>query len=948
MSAIRVGILIGIIFILLNAGGTIFVWLSTDNLINAGVVLPAYASTYDVTDPAYGATPNDASDDTDEINAAITAALTDPNPSILKFPSGTFRINSQLTIDGVKNLAVSGPGTINLTVEAANVIRLTHANGLTVNGSLHVIGWQDGSKMQSHSDGTLKVGGGISVDSNSDNVTIKDCTVSNTNLAGIIIKDTINAKVINCDVGNARTSIRFYNVTNGVISDNNLHDQRADGIYLENATSVSNVNITNNVITRFGDTAIDAASNSNNIRITNNNVTAAYSVVDQNIAFATYKSSDGANGLQSPKYREWNLTSSQWGSQVELPVAEANKPIRDIKIFASPTTSERAIIAKVENSGGLYLYTCFANCTLPAQWTKNNVTSNANVWNSNVPYKGFAAAYEQLSGSLLIVYDKNVTSTTDVWYRTWADGALSTEQSGPNFIAGDNNELRQIELASSPTSDKIAMVLEDATNQDARAFMWSGTAWDSGQLITGTLGATSITGLPVAVEFQSNGNAVAFSGNGSNSITSCLYVSSWCSSPTNNSDPNSALWNNVMFLSAKRNPATSSSQVMLCQVDNLTDMNCTRYLSGSSPAWPSSVLDSNMDTYNSNRHSFEWDSTGNNQGLLTYGTTSGKLTYRFYNGTSANFGTATEIVSGTTHPWFAMARNPVSGDKIKVLGMYQTNASPFDIGAFNWTGVGNAPKVISDNSTFTSDMGTTNGVQAFDLAFENSNKFASDPTGIDPNGLGVSIQNTVTTFTLQNNRLIGVSNGASIDGSSGTVTLNTISYKGIKADRTKLLVQSRYIGSCPGGTCFDQFGMKIGAQNSNFTNNTITSPVHINNPMRWNITKDKLRNMDMNIYGSSLTLGNNNYIYLYSDQKVTGSSTASANVENYGIRIGSPAINDAVNNNTIHLYAGAYYKSMLEETGRPGMTQVGNNLIKDVGGTAECRIKGFEYNPCLQ
>jgi hypothetical protein len=142
--------------------------------------------------------------------------------------------------------------------------------------------------------------------------------------------------------------------------------------------------------------------------------------------------------------------------------------------------------------------------------------------------------------------------------------------------------------------------------------------------------------------------------------------------------------------------------------------------------------------------------------------------------------------------------------------------------------------------------------------------------------------------------------------------------------------------------------MKIGAQNSNFTNNTITSPVHINNPMRWNITKDKLRNMDMNIYGSSLTLGNNNYIYLYSDQKVTGSSTASANVENYGIRIGSPAINDAVNNNTIHLYAGAYYKSMLEETGRPGMTQVGNNLIKDVGGTAECRIKGFEYNPCLQ
>jgi parallel beta-helix repeat protein len=931
------GIIFGIFLCLLIGTGIVFTALSTYSLINGGTILPnAYAMVYNVKNQPYNAQGDGSTDDTTAINMAINDAVNNP-PSVLKFPPGTYIVTSQLTISGSTDLTVSGPGTIKLiSMTAANVIRFTSATRLTINGSLNVTGWQDGTKMQSYSDGTLKVGGGISVDSNSNNVTIKDCIVSNTNLYGITIKDSSNASVSNCQVANARTSIRFNNVTTGVISNNNLHDQRADGIYLESGTTVSNVNITGNTITTFGDTAIDVSSNGNNIRVTNNTVTTAYSVVDQNIAFATYKSGDEANGLKSPKYREWNLTSSQWGSQTELQAADGTNNIRDLKIYASPTTSERAIIAKVEGAGGLYLYTCFASCTESTKWTKNTITLNANIWNTNQPYRDFAAAYEQQSGKLLIAYDKTANNT-DVWYKIWSNGALGGEQSGPNFITDNNVEIRQIELASSPTTNKIAMVLEDATNRHVRAFMWDGdlSAWDSsgsGKEITTTLGSTSIGGLPVAVAFQSNGNAVAFSGDGSDSIKSCLWTAPsgpWCTTPSK-SDPNQAQWNNVMFLSAKRNPTALSNQIVLCQVDNQTDLNCTRYANGANSAW-SNVLDSNVDPSNSNVHAFEWDAAGSNKGLLAYGTTLGKLTYRLYDG--ASFGSAAEITSGNgnTHPWFAMVGNPVTSDKTKVLGMFQTNSSPFDIGAFNWTGGADPPIWISD-SQFTSDMGTTNGVQAFDLVFENSNMFASDPTGIDPNGLAVNIGQGVSVFTISSNTITDASNGMEIDGDNGTIQNNTISYRGIRAEYTKLLVQGRYVlASCfTGIDCFDQFGIKSGgaSNNTSYSDNKITSPNKISKPLRWDLSANKIiRNVGMNIGAKYATIDPNNTLKLYTNHIPYGLSANSTSIYNYGIRLGAPGDNIKINYNTVTVFAGGDYKSLLEKTLSVTNSSESNNTL---------------------
>ena len=89
-------------------------------------------------------------------------------------------------------------------------------------------------------------------------------------------------------------------------------------------------------------------------------------------------------------------------------------------------------------------------------------------------YRGFDAAFEQLSGDLLVVSAINVTNT--LWYWTWNGSTWSGQ--GTATIPSNNWTYRWCRLAPRPSSDEIAFI-GSSDGGGVFAARWTGSAWTS-------------------------------------------------------------------------------------------------------------------------------------------------------------------------------------------------------------------------------------------------------------------------------------------------------------------------------------------------------------------------------------------------------------------------------------------------------------------------------------
>jgi PGF-pre-PGF domain-containing protein len=442
---------------------------------------------------------------------------------------------------------------------------------------------------------------------------------------------------------------------------------------------------------------------------------------DTNAAAAAYRSNSGSNTLNSPKYREYSAGTGTWSAEVELPSVGQN--VRSVFLLFNPINSQRVIIS-YDTNGDIDLFRCSASCTTASNWYSVGTVATTQSYGTTNPYLPVCAAYEHTSGRLVIVYDKSAVESNDFYYRTFDGSSLSSEV-GFNYIgagAADNEEIRYCDLASNPQSgsNALALVIEDATNQSAYAFIWDATAnsgaggWPTSIPVTTTMDVTSITGNAVAVGYQtSSGAAVAFAGAGRNACASERFTTSWTTITC--SDPNSSPNNDVKFVHAYRDP-DNTDNLMFCQLDDLNDITCAQIDGSTWGAWTKHTATGD----GANTHaafSFAWDPAGSIGHVFfeTSGIADTTVTSSSWTDSTSSWGAPTPFtVANSIHNWFYAATNPTASDIldklfIKVNGLFDAGIIKKDAGS--------NPALVGEQ-TLSADQTVVTFEHQADIAFQ--------------------------------------------------------------------------------------------------------------------------------------------------------------------------------------------------------------------------------------
>ncbi len=199
------------------------------------------------------------------------------------------------------------------------------------------------------------------------------------------------------------------------------------------------------------------------------------------------------------RYRRW--TGSAWGSA--LTGTDVGGGPRWIVAASSPTASE--ILAGVLDA------TEDANIQFfnGLSWSGASELTAATV---QVSERAFDAAYEQVSGDVLMAYRSSGGNA--LRYRTRTGSGLSSESS---FTLPATGGLRWIRLVPKPGSNEIVLVTLDA-NRDVCAAIWDGSTWTSAILLENNAKAAGDEGVAAAYESQSGEAVVLWSAEGVNAF----------------------------------------------------------------------------------------------------------------------------------------------------------------------------------------------------------------------------------------------------------------------------------------------------------------------------------------------------------------------------------------------------------------------------------------------
>ncbi len=436
---------------------------------------------------------------------------------------------------------------------------------------------------------------------------------------------------------------------------------------------------------------------------------------DSNNAAIAYRSNTGTNTLDSAKYREWNPSTLSWGSEVELPADATASNIRFAWLEFSPVSSKRVIIT-LQADGTVDSYVCSSACTTTTSWMiARDVTD---LWTSapTGAQRPFDMEFEKTSGDLVLVYDRVSTSTTqELFYRTIpaGEGYFGSESTIDDTTSSLSSDIVYsfIRMDSQRTSgsDVLGLIALDETNSDAIAWRWDGSTW--GNLHELTASAAIGTEEDIGVAFEtSSGDTIIVAGEGTSMRYNQFTSGAWGTSATFGT----IAIGTINWVSIKADPVSTSNALFVLETGASSDLD-SQYWSGS--AWTDHAEhDAAIDSDAARVADFAWDNTGS-QGVMTWGTASGTLSYKTFSGTST-FGSASTYTETGTHPWVQMADlpNPTTGDTLSSMG--GALDSTFDIGGIRWDGGSTAPVSTGDGG-ITADT-TVTTYENFKVAWQRS------------------------------------------------------------------------------------------------------------------------------------------------------------------------------------------------------------------------------------
>ncbi len=447
------------------------------------------------------------------------------------------------------------------------------------------------------------------------------------------------------------------------------------------------------------------------------NMQPAYANTGNEEAGACMRSAEGTDNT-IPKYRSWNEQTASWNALKDLPDAGANA-IEICRIEFSPV-EDRIIIVTQDSTGLLDLYTCTLSCDTGSNWTLEE-SDFADTYTTalSTPHRQWDIMFEKTSGDLLVVYDKEVTEVNDFYYRVWDTTTTSWEaaEAGFNYINGvtsDANDIRYIGLAQdkSAASDEIAMTLLDTTTDDVYDFIWDGSNFGNQHTCTADTGTTSDDFLGTGIVYETGSDdAIISCANGTNSMDYAQWNGATWDDFTAE-DPNSSAANDIQHVMMRANPASGSTEVMFCNIDDLRDFNCREW-DGTALTGSWTKIDAAVFNTNSKVGDFSYDSSGGT-GVAIYADTTLRITTRDFTGTSFDAEDGTLVVVGDEQ-WFEGEVNPTDAESTNSLWISRDSQATTDIGTARW--IDNDPATLISDTQPTTDASTNIDLQTHDLGF---------------------------------------------------------------------------------------------------------------------------------------------------------------------------------------------------------------------------------------
>lgn len=315
---------------------------------------------------------------------------------------------------------------------------------------------------------------------------------------------------------------------------------------------------------------------------------------DTNKAAIAYRSNTGTDGLDAPKYREWNVGMGAWGSELEL-TTTSESAVRIAWLEFSPVSSKRVMMA-LHDDGTLDSFMCEGGCSSETSWTKQQ--NIVDIW-SAVPAgadRPFDMAFEDSSGDLIIVYDKvSTTSGQELFFRVMTDtGTTFGSETAINTQTSDSGTDRvypYIRLAPDDGNDKIGAVMFDTSNDDVNAMIWDGSAWGNNVAVTAASAAVDEEQIGIAWE-RNSGHLLAVGGAGAN-IGYVEYTTSWQTASTIGGVATGV--GNVNWISMKQTPRSAGNEIYLAFSGDVSDFASIQW---SGTAWGTGTEhDVNIDSH---------------------------------------------------------------------------------------------------------------------------------------------------------------------------------------------------------------------------------------------------------------------------------------------------------------------------------------------------------------
>lgn len=256
-----------------------------------------------------------------------------------------------------------------------------------------------------------------------------------------------------------------------------------------------------------------------------------------------------AEGIQhEPRYRIWNGTS--WGSELEA--QSVGSTINWVVTRAGTTRAE--YITGTQDAAGDVNVQVYSD----GEWG-NLFEVSAAV--PNVGARGFDIAYETNSGDAIVVACDGDANPV---YYTWNGTVWSTSTPGSITFSGSNN-CEWIKMASSPTSDNIALLSLDQGGTQYQATAWTGSSWGTPSTY-GSMSESNHEGMALAWE-DSGAQAVGVVSNGNSpNINFFSWTSGGGWSASSNINVGSMEWGTLA-------PDDGTDNMVLCLVDDANDIN---------------------------------------------------------------------------------------------------------------------------------------------------------------------------------------------------------------------------------------------------------------------------------------------------------------------------------------------------------------------------------------